>query len=67
MDFKIEGEWIELCSLLKVTGLAESGGKAKQLISEGFVTVNGALEKRKTCKIKAGSVVVFKGESITLK
>ena len=67
MDFKIEGEWIELCRLLKAAGFAESGGIAKQKIAEGLVAVNGAVEKRKKCKIKTGSVVVYNGETINLK
>jgi ribosome-associated protein len=67
MDFKIEGEWIELCSLLKVSGLVESGGDAKQQIAEGFVKVNGVIETRKRGKIKPGSTVEYKGTMINLK
>jgi ribosome-associated protein len=66
MDFKIEGEWIELCSLLKVTGMAESGGEAKLFIADSRVKVNGIVETRKTCKIKPGSVVEFNGGKIVL-
>ena len=66
MEFRIEGEYIELCDLLKVTGLAASGGEAKQLIAEGKVKVDGQVELRKRCKTKAGSVVEFEGEKITL-
>lgn len=67
MDFKIEGEFIELCSLLKVTGLAESGGEAKLRIAEKLVKVDGAVETRKKCKIKPGAVVEFNGETIIVK
>ena len=66
MDFTIEGEWIELFSLLKVTGLCSSGGEAKSVIDEGKVSVDGSVETRRKCKVRAGSVVTFEGETIRL-
>ncbi len=63
--FKLEGkEFIELNNLLKVTGLCDSGGIAKMLIADGRVKVEGVVERRKRCKIRAGSVVEFQGEMI---
>lgn len=65
MDFELEGrEYIELCNLLKIMGLSESGGQAKLSISEGLVQVNGKVETRKTCKIYTGSIVKFDNETI---
>lgn len=52
-----EQEFIELHKLLKFMGVAESGGEAKMLVSEGLVTVDGAVELRKACKIRAGQAV----------
>lgn len=44
MEFKLEGEeYIELQALLKVSGLADTGGAAKMAISAGEVTVDGVL------------------------
>lgn len=64
-EFKLEGaEYIELKSLLKVTNMVESGGAAKAAITDGLVTVNGAVETRKANKIKAGMVVMFEGQAI---
>ena len=57
IDFEVRGEHITLDALLKVTGLAPSGGSAKMMITEGQVQVDGALEHRKTCKIRAGQQV----------
>lgn len=57
IDFRIAGEFITLDNLLKVTGVAASGGAAKALAAAGAVTVNGQVELRKTCKIRAGQVV----------
>lgn len=57
--FKLNSDYIELCSLLKLAGPMLSGGEAKHLISEGLVTVDGQVETRKKCKIHAGKIVNF--------
>ncbi|MDA3944849.1 MAG: RNA-binding S4 domain-containing protein [Bacteroidetes bacterium] len=56
--FQLEGhEYIQLNQLLKLTGIADSGGDANQLILDGLVKVNEqpASEKRK--KIRAGDII----------
>lgn len=64
-DFSLEGrEYIALNDLLKITGLCESGGAAKQVIAEGKVKVGGQVELRKTCKIRNGQRVEYAGENI---
>ncbi|MGM3162941.1 ribosome-associated protein YbcJ [Dickeya undicola] len=57
---------VELCDLLKLQGWSESGAAAKQAIAAGDVTVDGQTETRKRCKIVAGQVVSFNGESVTV-
>jgi len=57
--FKLNSDYIELCSLLKVTGPMLSGGEAKHVISEGLVTVDGQVETRKKCKIHAGKTINY--------
>lgn len=42
--FLLNGEFIKLDALLKATGLAPSGGVAKEMIQSGDVTVNGEKE-----------------------
>lgn len=59
LDFELRGEHIALDALLKATGLAPSGGVAKRLIGEGLVQVDGAVELRKTAKIRAAQRVVL--------
>lgn len=67
MEFKLENEYfIPLCNLLKVTGLCESGGRAKVVISEGLVKVDGNVELRKRCKIIEGQIIEFEGQKITV-
>lgn len=65
--FELEGrDYIELNNLLKITGLCESGGRAKVLIAEGMVKVDGEVELRKRCKIRQGQVVEFEGQKISI-
>lgn len=56
--FSLEGgEYIELCDLLKVTGVAQSGGQGKLFVANGEVTVDGQPESRKRAKIRPGRTV----------
>ena len=64
--FTLTSEYIALNDLLKLTGLCASGGEAKMLIADGAVTVNGQTETRKTYKVRAGDVVVFGDDRITV-
>ena len=67
IEFDLSGhDYIELHSLLKVTGLCESGGIAKLLIGDGLVSVDGVLELRKRCKIRGGQIIELQGEQIAV-
>ncbi|MFW6224160.1 MAG: RNA-binding S4 domain-containing protein [Bacteroidota bacterium] len=55
--FPLNGDFIELYKLLKITQVAESGGVAKLMVEEGMVQLNGATEYRKRAKIKPGDTV----------
>ena len=57
IDFVLEGDYVELNQLLKLAGLVNSGGAGKALVASGVVRLDGAVETRKTCKIRAGQVV----------
>ena len=57
IDFDLDGDFVELNQLLKLVGLADSGGAGKQLVASGAVRVDGAVEARKTAKIRAGQRV----------
>ncbi|BBJ24454.1 RNA-binding S4 domain-containing protein [Candidatus Nitrotoga sp. AM1P] len=65
-EFKLNGEFIELNQLLKMVGVCDSGGAGKKLVAEGVVSVDGHIELRKTCKIRAGSVVTLGDVRITV-
>lgn len=57
IEFKIEGEYIELVQLLKAIGLAQTGGHAKMIVNEGMVYRNGELETRKRAKLRSEEII----------
>ncbi|SAK55977.1 RNA-binding protein [Caballeronia arationis] len=64
LEFTLTGEFIELHNLLKLVGLADSGGSAKARVAMGDVKVDGKVELRKTAKIRAGQKVSLDGSTI---
>ncbi|MFL9710910.1 RNA-binding S4 domain-containing protein [Methylobacillus sp. Pita1] len=64
MEFTLRDDYIELCNLLKLTGIADSGGQGKAMVAGGLVQVDGQPETRKTAKIRAGQVVECMGHTI---
>lgn len=60
-DLAVGDAPINLTQVLKSSGLAESGGKAKQLVAAGEVRVNGAPETRKRRQMAVGDVVEVMG------
>ncbi|NTV94456.1 MAG: RNA-binding S4 domain-containing protein [Thiobacillus sp.] len=66
MQFKLNGEYVPLCDLLKLAGIADSGGRGKAMVAAGEVTVDGQPEARKTAKIRAGQRVECQGRVIVV-
>ena len=54
---ELKGEYVRLCDLLKLGGVADSGAQGKHMVADGLVTVDGQPESRKTAKIRAGQTV----------
>ncbi len=67
IDFNLDPgrEFVELNQLLKLVGLVDSGGAGKQVVASGVVRVDGAVELRKTAKIRAGQRVAL-GDAVIL-
>lgn len=63
---RLRDEYIKLGQALKAAGLVESGVEAKEVITEGFVTVNGETDTRRGRKLYAGDMVLFDGEEIRI-
>ena len=57
LEFRLDGDYVELNQLLKLTGVCDSGGAGKAIVASGEVSVDGKQELRKTCKIRAGQTV----------
>lgn len=66
IEFRLTGEYVPLCDLLKLAGIADSGGQGKVLVATGEVTVDGRPEARKTAKIRAGQRVQCRGRTIVV-
>ena len=64
LSVQLRGEFITLDALLKVAGVADSGGAAKSMVAAGHVSVDGAPESRKTAKIRPGQRVEVGGITI---
>jgi len=64
LTFKLRGEHVALCDLLKLAGIADSGGQGKLMIANGDVTVDGQPESRKTAKIRANQTVRCLGRTV---
>lgn len=59
LEFELDRDHVELNQLLKLVGLCDSGGAGKAIVASGAVSVDGVVELRKTCKIRAGQVVTL--------
>lgn len=66
VDFLLRGEYVALCDLLKLAGVADSGGQGKAMVAAGEVKVDGRREDRKTAKIRVGQVVECRGVKINV-
>ena len=66
-DVTITREPVELYKILKFEGLVDSGGRAKTVIADGLVTVNGEVETRKRRKIVNGDIVNFAQEQLLIR
>lgn len=62
--FELEGEYIELIKLIKLLGIAPTGGQAKLMVENNMVKVDGELESRKRRKVKKGMRVEVEGEEV---
>ncbi|MBK6089288.1 RNA-binding S4 domain-containing protein [Ruminococcus difficilis] len=63
---QIDSEYIKLQDLLKLTGLAATGGMAKIVIQNGEVKVNGEVCTMRGKKLRAGDVAEYDGVAVTV-
>lgn len=67
MDIQIKPPFIKLEQLIKLAGLAETGGHAKQLIENGEVKVNGEVCTMRGKKIYENDKVEVLDDLINVK
>ena len=63
-EIKIRDEFIKLDSLLKFAGVTETGGIAKEIITDGKVKVNGEVCLMRGKKIRSGDKVEYDGRTV---
>lgn len=61
---KINEEFIRLDSLMKFSGLCNSGGRAKYLIQNGEVKLNGEICTMRGKKIRPGDKIEYQNRMI---
>ena len=63
-DIEIHTETIQLDQFLKLVGAVPSGGVVKELIAQGAILRNGAVETARRRKLVHGDVITINGEDI---
>ena len=63
----IDSEFIRLQDLLKISGLASTGGMAKVVIQNGEVTVNDEVCTMRGKKLRDGDTAAYNGVAVTVK
>lgn len=62
----IATEFIKLDQFLKFAGIAETGGHAKEIVTEGVVSVNGEICLQRGKKLRSGDVVELDDYRLTI-
>ena len=65
-EVRIRGDMIRLGQLLKLAGLAASGGHARELIEQGAATVNGEVETRRGRQLHPGDVIAVGEDAVRI-
>lgn len=66
-DVSIGGDMIRLGQFLKFAGLLDSGGNAKEVIIDGYVAVNGEVDRRRGRQLHDGDLVTFEGRTVRVR
>lgn len=64
LEVAIRDDTIRLGQLLKLAGLAESGGHARELIQDGEVRVNGEVDLRRGRQLRRGEIVEVGAQTV---
>lgn len=61
LEVAIRDASIRLGQLLKLSGLADDGAMAREVIERGLVSVNGEVDTRRGRQVRVGDVVTVEG------
>jgi len=61
---EIKTEYIKLDSALKFAGVVSTGGEAKSMIQDGFVSVNGRICTQRGKKLKNADVITVNNKKL---
>ena len=64
IEITIRDDFIKLGQAMKLAGLVSNGAEAKEVITNGEVTVNGETDLRRGRKLYKGDVFEFEGEEV---
>ncbi|MGN1022098.1 MAG: RNA-binding S4 domain-containing protein [Lachnospiraceae bacterium] len=67
MEITIRDEFIRLGQAMKLAGLVENGVEAKDVITEGKVSVNGETELRRGRKLRDGDSFTYGQQTVTVR
>jgi len=62
-DVPVGSESIRLGPFMKFAGILDSGGDVKEAIIDGYVQVNGEVERRRGRQLQVGDVVTFEARA----
>ena len=65
-EITIRDEFIKLVQAMKLAGAVESGAEAKDVITDGQVTVNGEVDLRRGRKLYPGDVFSYRGKQYSV-
>ncbi|MBP5354331.1 MAG: RNA-binding S4 domain-containing protein [Lachnospiraceae bacterium] len=65
-EITIRDEFIKLGQAMKLAGAVESGAEAKDVITDGQVTVNGEVDLRRGRKLYPGDVFSYRGKQYSV-
>ena len=66
INISLKTPFIKLEQLLKLSGLTDTGGFAKQIIQDGAVSVNGEVCTMRGKKIRNGDIVTVEDYKVTV-
>lgn len=61
IDVPVGSDTIRLGQFMKFAGMLDSGGDVKEAIIDGFVTVNGEVDRRRGRQLQLGDIIAFEG------